>query len=68
VTALEEGPWPAARNWQVSDLRTDYFGTALQQRVDAYDEQLTGEPQYRRAALSHPGSARPRRPRDWSSR
>lgn len=43
----EDDPWPRARDWQVSDLRTDFFGTALQQRVDAYEEELTGEPQYR---------------------
>lgn len=47
VEAAEEGPWPAARDWQVSDLNTDFFSTALQQLIDAYDEELTGEPQYR---------------------
>lgn len=47
MTAIEEGPWPRAKDWQVSDLHTDFFGTALQQRIDAYDEELTGEPQFR---------------------
>lgn len=44
VAAIEEGPWPRARDWQVADLDTDFFATALQRRIDAYDEELTGEP------------------------
>ncbi|MDL5199542.1 hypothetical protein [Streptomyces sp. ALI-76-A] len=41
------GPWPKAKDWQVQDLDTDFFGTTLQQLVDAYDEQFTGTPQFR---------------------
>ncbi|MDJ0464950.1 hypothetical protein [Streptomyces sp. H27-C3] len=47
VPVTEDGPWLPAREWQVQDLRTDYFGTALQQLIDAYEETLTGEEQYR---------------------
>lgn len=47
LKAAEEGPWPKAKDWQVQDLDTDFFGTTLQQLVDACDEQFTGEPQFR---------------------
>ncbi|MFZ3475403.1 hypothetical protein ACODT3_43185 [Streptomyces sp. 4.24] len=47
VPITEDGPWLPARHWQVQDQLTDFFGTALQQLVDAHEEELTGEPQYR---------------------
>ncbi|MER6367224.1 hypothetical protein ABT255_02390 [Streptomyces mirabilis] len=34
-------------DWQVQDLDIDFFGTTLQQLVDAYNEQFTGTPQFR---------------------
>ncbi|TQE33093.1 hypothetical protein [Streptomyces ipomoeae] len=43
----EDGPWLPARHWQVQDQRTDFFGTTLQLLVDAYEEKLTGQEQYR---------------------
>ncbi|MGW1783921.1 hypothetical protein ACWCQQ_33125 [Streptomyces sp. NPDC002143] len=45
--AAEEGPWPKTKDWQVQDLDTDFFGTTLQQLVDAYDKQFIGTPQFR---------------------
>ncbi|WP_340375743.1 hypothetical protein U5640_11730 [Streptomyces sp. SS7] len=47
LKAAEQGPWPKAKGWQVQDLDTDFFGTMLQQLVDACDEQFTGTPQFR---------------------
>ncbi|MFI1408691.1 hypothetical protein ACH4Y0_01940 [Streptomyces sp. NPDC020707] len=41
------GPWPKAKDWRAQDLDTDFFGTTLQQLVDAYDEQFTGTLQFR---------------------
>lgn len=53
-----EGPWPKAKDWQVQDLDTDFFGTALQQLVDAYDEQDTGTPQFRYGGRQYDPPAR----------
>lgn len=64
VAAIEEGPWPRARDWQVADLDTDFFATALQRRIDAYDEELTGEPGFRYGGSGEydpPGQGAPER-------
>ena len=47
MTVLEEGPWPPARDWEVEDLRTDWYQTRLRNLVDEHEEQLTGQAPFR---------------------
>lgn len=43
----QDAGWPRARDWEVEDMFTDWYETRLRKLVDAHDEELTGEPQYR---------------------
>lgn len=49
---------------QVQDLDTDFFGTAVQQLVDAYDERFVGEPQFHSGRRQHdpPSQSAPESP------
>ncbi|MEW1657923.1 hypothetical protein [Streptomyces sp. NPDC093707] len=61
LKVAQEGSYPRAKDWQVQDLHTDFFGTTMQQLVDAYDEKFTGEPQFRYGGREYdpPGQGAP---------
>ncbi|MEU1375979.1 hypothetical protein ABZ442_20320 [Streptomyces triculaminicus] len=41
MTALEDGEWPGARDWEVEDQFTDWYETRLRKLVDAHKEWRT---------------------------
>ncbi|MEU5476662.1 hypothetical protein [Streptomyces mirabilis] len=53
MAVLEEGPWPRARDWEVEDLRTDWYRTRLRKLVDEHEEQLTGQAPFRYGPSRH---------------